>query len=163
MGKYLSITILLFTLFSCGETIQINKSELNHIYDDILSTDSLTRKYYLLDSIDKFETKAIKQSDTTYFIADYGGVENGVWTDKIHDSLVIITEERLNSISKADPFPMTLPHYRFSLPYFSKDKQSFIIYYDHYCGSLCAEYSLRLYKLIDGKWTFVKSYFSLIS
>jgi hypothetical protein len=28
---------------------------------------------------------------------------------------------------------------------------------------LCAEYSTRLYKKINGKWTFIKSYFSMVS
>ncbi len=163
MFKYLSLTLFSLTLFSCRQSIQVDKVELQQIYYDILSADSLTGKYYLIDSIRNYETQTIKQSDTTYYIADCGIAKNGIWTDNIYDSLVIISNDRLHSQAKDDQFVMTPANYSFSLPYFSKDKQTFIIYYNHYCGNLCAEYSLRLYKKINGKWTFIKSYFSMIS
>lgn len=163
MFKYLSLTFSLLAIFSCRQSTQVDKSELQQIYYDILSADSLTGKYYLIDSITNYETKTINQSDTTYYIADCDITKNGIWTDNIYDSLVIISEGRLHSKAKGDQFVMTPANYSFSLPYFSKDKQSFIIYYNHYCGNLCAEYSLRLYKKIKGKWTFVKSYFSMVS
>ena len=161
MLKYLSLTFSLFAFFACEQSSQVDKSELKQINFDILSADSLTGKYYLIDSIRNFETKIINQSDTTYYAADCGITKNGIWTDNLYDSLVIISQDKLQS--KGDKFEMRPLNYSFSLPYFSKDKQSFIIYYNHYCGNLCAEYSLRLYKKINGKWTFVKSYFSMVS
>jgi hypothetical protein len=163
MSKYFCLTILSLVIFSCRQAIRTDKTELNQIYSDILSADSLKGKYYLVDSIDNFETKSIKQSDMTYYISSCDSIKNGVWTDRLYDSLIIISKDRLHSISKANTLTMTPAHYSFSLPYFSKDKQSFIIYYSHYCGNLCAEYSLRLYKKINGKWIFIKSYFSIVS
>lgn len=163
MFKYSSLTFFLFALLACRHSIQVDKSELKQIYFDILSADSLTGKYYLIDSIRNFETKIINQSDTTYYVADCGITKNGIWTDNLYDSLVIISKDKLHSKAKGDKLEMTPANYSFSLPYFSKDKQSFIIYYNHYCGNLCAEYSLRLYKKINGKWTFVKSHFSIVS
>jgi hypothetical protein len=161
--KYLLLTVFLFVIFSCRQTIQTDQLELKQIYYDILSADSLRGKYYLIDSIENFGTKTIKQSDTTYLIAECNSTKSGIWTDNINDSLVIISKEKLHSKAKGDQFAMTPANYSFSLPYFSKDKQTFIIYYNHYCGNLCAEYSLRLYKKINGKWTFVKTYFSMVS
>src|SRR5690606_25826591 len=97
------------------------------------------------------------------FIADCNSTKSGIWTDNIYDSLVIISKKKLHSKFKDDQFVMTPANYSFSLPYFSKDKLTFIIYYNHYCGNSCAEYSLRLYRKINGKWTFIKTYFSMVS
>lgn len=129
----------------------------------MLAADSLNGKRYLIDSIENFGNKTITQSGTTYQIADYTDVNDGLWTSELFDSLVLISTDKLESLSQPDPFNKTPAHYKFSLPYYSKDKQTFIIYYDYYCGSLCAEYSLRLYKKANGKWTYIKSYFTMVS
>jgi hypothetical protein len=85
------------------------------------------------------------------------------WTNEIFDSAKIISRNYLDSVARPNPFMKTPTHYSFSLPYFSKDKNSFIIYYNYYCGNLCAEYSLRLYKKINEKWTFATSFFRMVS
>jgi hypothetical protein len=129
MFKYLSLTLPLFAIFSCRQSMQVDKSELQQIYYEILSADSLTGKNYLIDSITNYETRTINQSDTTYYIADCDITNNGIWTDNIYDSLVIISKDRLHSKAKRYQFAMAPANYSFSLPYFSKDKQAFIIYY----------------------------------
>lgn len=161
MHKQFLVTFFGLILLSCHQQILVDKSELKQIYTGILTSDSLTDKYYLIDSIESFDKKSIIQSDTTYFIAYCDSTKNGVWTGKLFDNLIIISAGKLHSISKYDQFKMAPIHYSFSLPYFSNDKQTLLIYYNHYCGNLCAEYSLRLYKKINGKWTFIKSYFSM--
>jgi hypothetical protein len=163
MRKQLLHAFFGLILLSCRQHMQVDKSELRRIYGDILTADSVTGKYYLIDSIENFDKKSITQSDTTYFIADCDNTKSGVWTDNIFDSLIITSVKKLHSISRPDPFTMTPAHYSFSLPYFGNDKLTFLIYYNHYCGNLCAEYSLRLCKKINGKWTFIKSYFSIVS
>jgi hypothetical protein len=163
MLKFLSLTFSVLLLSSCSQHIQVDNLELKQIYSDIINADSLTRTFYLIDSIESFDKKTITQSDTTYLIADCDEIKHGIWTDKIIDSIEIISTDKLRSISKREQFTRTPSHYSFSLPYFSKDKQTFLIYYNHYCGNLCAEYSLRLYKKINGSWTFIKSYFSMVS
>ena len=163
MHKILLLTFFGLILLSCRQHNQIDKQELKQIYSDILTADSLDGKYYLIDSVERFDKKSITQSGTTYLIAYCDDTKNGVWTDDLFDSLIIISTNRLHIISKPDPFKITPAHYSFSLPYFSNDKKSFLIYYNHYCGNLCAEYSLRLYRQINRKWTFVKSYFSIVS
>ena len=163
MRKQFLGTFVGLILLSCHHKIQVDKSELKQIYTDILTADSLTGKYYLIDSIQSFDKKSITESDTTYFIANSEIIKNGIWTDNLFDSLKVISANKLHSISKNNQFKLIPIHYTFSLPYFSNDMQTFLIYYNYYCGNLCAEYSLRLYKKINGKWTFIKSYFSMVS
>ena len=163
MHKQLLVIFFGLISLSCHQKIRIDEQELKQIYNDILTADLLIDKYYLIDSIESFDKTFIKESDTTYSIAYSDMTKNGVWTDNLSDNLTIITADQLRSISKNNQFKIIPAHYSFSLPYFSQDKQTFLIYYSHYCGNLCAEYSLRLYKKINGKWTFIKSYFSIVS
>jgi hypothetical protein len=163
MFKLSLLTVLGLLLFSCNESISIDHSDLKQVFSDLTSADSIKGKYYLIDSIQSFDTKSIMQSDTTYLIAYCGEIKNGVWTDSLFDNAKIISSDSLDFMATSNSLEMTPAHYSFSLPYFSKDKKSFIIYYNHYCGNLCAEYSLRLYKKINGKWTFIKAYFSMVS
>ena len=163
MLKYGFLIIMASILFSCKPTIRIDKSELAQIYNDILSADSLKFKCYLVDSIGNFKTKSITQSDTTYFLPFCDDVKNGVWPSNLHSRLVLTSKKKLHSIAKTNRLSLTPTYYIFSLPYFSKDKQTFIIYYNFYCGILCEESSLRLYKKIDGKWTFIKHHSGFIS
>ena len=163
MLKLILLTFFGLILLSCHQQMEIDKTELRHIYSDILTADSLMERYYLIDSIENFEAKFIKQSDTTYYIATCDISKNGIWNDNLFDSLIIISKHKLHSFSKSNAFTITPSYYKFSLPYFSEDKQTFLIYYNHYCGNLCAEYSLREYKKINKTWTFIKTYFSLVS
>jgi hypothetical protein len=163
MYELLLFTSLALLQLSCNQHVSTGQFELRQVFNDISAADFIKARYYLIDSIENFNTKSIAQSDTIYTIASYGNANNGIWTNELFNSLQIISRDGLHSISKADPLTMTPIHYSFSLPYFSKDKRSFIIYYNYYCGNLCAEYSLRLYKIINGKWTFIKSYFRVVS
>ena len=164
MDKLLLLTLFAGVIFtSCHQYVHVDNLEIKKVYSDILEADSLNGRFYLIDSIENFDKKSIEQSDTTYFIAYNDETKNGIWTNSLFDSLTTISAAKLLSISKSDSFKITPIHYSFSLPYFSKNKESFIIYYNYYCGNLCAEYSLRLYKKINGKWTFIKTYFSIVS
>jgi hypothetical protein len=163
MAKSTFLIFFCTPLLSCSQPVSIDKSHLKQIYSDLINADSLKQEYYLIDSIQNFSTKSIRQSNVTFFIADCDIVHKGVWTNELFDNTRIISRKYLDSLSKPDPFAMTPSHYSFSLPYFSKDKRSFIIYYNFYCGSLCAEYSLRLYKRVNGKWRFIKSFFMVVS
>jgi len=163
MIRLITLALFAFLLLSCKHSILVDKAELKGIFQELLIDESSTHNYLLIDSIQDIEKKSIIQSDTTYTIANCDVVKNGIWTNEIFDNAKIISRNYINSVAKPDPFMKTPPHYSFSLPYFSKDKTSFVIYYNCYCGNLCAEYSLRLYKKINGKWTFIKTYFSIVS
>jgi len=163
MTKLVSLIFIGLSLSSCKHHILVDKTELKEIFTLLTISENTPHQYYLIDSIQYFERKSITESDTTYFKSNCNVVNAGVWTNEIFDSAKIISRNYLDSISRPDPLMRTPTHYIFSLPYFSKDKTSFIVYYNYYCGNLCAEYSLRLYKKINGKWTFIKTYFKMVS
>ena len=163
MYKLAFLFFVALLLFSCKQTLSISENELKEIYNGIIKSDSVKRRFYLVDSIENFSEKSITQSDTTYFIADNSDLKKGVWIKGIIDSAVLVSDNYLLKIAKSDAFSLTPRHYNFSLPYFSKDRQSFLIYYDYYCGNLCGEYSLRLYKKINGTWVYIKSYLTMVS
>lgn len=163
MTKLISLALIGFLLLSYKENISIDKIELWQIFKDIVATDSARPGYFLIDSIQDFKIKSIDQSGIKYLIASSDIVNSGVWTNEIFDNAKIISRKYLDSVAKPNSQMEPPSHYSFSLPYFSKDKKSFVIYYNYYCGSLCAEYSLRLYKKNKGKWVFIKSFFSIVS
>lgn len=161
MNKLLLYFFIGVVFFSCKKINSVEKTELKEIFSQLMSDEHLNRKYYLIDSIENFNTKSISESDTIYLIAKNEIVNKGIWTNYLYDSAKIISKTHLHSLAKT--WGVTPPHYWFSLPYFSKDGNSFMIYYNYYCGSLCAESSLRLYKKINGKWEFIKTYYSIVS
>lgn len=163
MTKFILLVLLCFCALAFNQNKKVDKIELNQIYRDIISADSVEQSYFIVDSINHFENKSIVQSGVKYFIEGSELVKNGIWNDGIFDGGNIISHKYLDSIAVTNPRMEIPAHYSFSLPYFSKDKKSFIIYYDYYCGSLCAEYSLRLYKKRNGKWTYIKSFFRIVS
>ncbi len=46
---------------------------------------------------------------------------------------------------------------RFSIPLFSIDRKTCIIYQSNHCGSLCGGGGISAYRKINGKWTFIKT------
>src|SRR5262245_6590359 len=128
MTKSTFVALIWIPLLSCGQRASIDKSVLKEIYSDLINADYVKNEYYLIDSIQNFSTKSMRQSNVTYFIADCDIADKGIWTNDLFDSTRIISRKYLDSISKPDPFIMTPPHYSFSLPYFNKDQTSFIIY-----------------------------------
>lgn len=171
--KFLAIILVVFLFMSCRqsarvedlEPIRIEKSELRNIIKILGEPffDLSNTEYLLVDSIMNFTKKSIEIEGTTYLICNVDGLQHGVWTKEMFDSASIAPRAFIDSVTRRG-LPLKIPNqYSFSLPYFSKDKNSFIIYYYHFCGSLCAEYSERLYKKINGKWTYVTTYAGVIS
>jgi hypothetical protein len=161
MNKFLLFLLLPFS--SCEQTVPVNRIELKQVFKAIDEGDLLKTKEYIVDSIDDFSTKSIRQEKIVYKIAELKELRNGLWSNVIFDSAKIVRYHFIDSISDTDRFKTMPSHYRFSLPYFNKDKTAFIIYYNYYCGSLCAEYSLRLYRKINGRWKFIKTFYRIVS
>jgi hypothetical protein len=161
MGKLLLLVTV--CLISFNFFVPVKETELRQIFKVLMKDDATKRNTYVIDRIEKFSTKIIKQDNIKYVIGELGQLQKGVWTNTIFDSSTIVPLKYIDSVSKSNPREETLPHYRFSMPYFNKDKTTFIIYYNYYCGSLCAEYSLRLYKKVKGKWKFIKSFYTVVS
>jgi hypothetical protein len=105
--------------------------------------------------------KALSDEDIKFISEQFDNTSLKTWTNAVFDSARIVSEDYILNFQKnAGSTPV---HYKFSLPYFSKDKKYCILYYDHYCGNLCAEQSLRLYKHENGRWIVVKTLFSVVS
>ncbi|OYU65653.1 MAG: hypothetical protein CFE22_12995 [Cytophagaceae bacterium BCCC1] len=163
MTRPILFVILFHTIFSFYSQIPISKSELKKIFNDIIPNETNPTKYFLVDSIVDFQTQKITQSKITYKIATCDITNKGTWSNELFKNIEIIATKTLDSIAGPGKQNNVPKHYSFSLPYFSKEKKSFIIYYNKYCGDLCAEYSLRLYTIKHGKWIFVKSIFRIVS
>ena len=163
MYKLPLIISIALLLLAAPQNTNVQKTELKNIAETLIGRDSVKPYYLLVDSIDHFKTKTKKLDGVRYTIASDEVVNAGLWTNEIFEKAHIISKNYLDSVVKANRRMEPPAHYRFSLPYFSSDKKSFIIYYNYYCGSLCAEYSLRLYKKVKGKWTFIKNFFLMVS
>jgi len=87
----------------------------------------------------------------------------GVWTNEFFDSAKIVSVAYIYSIAKQDPNWTWPAHYSFSLPWFSNDHKFCVLRYEHSCGRRCGEWSVRLYKKVDGHWVFVKFYDAIFS
>ena len=161
MYKFLLFLLLPFS--SCEQPVPVSRIELRQIFRALQDNNLLKTKTYIVDSIDNFSTKRIKQEKVVYTIAKLADLKEGLWSNVVFDSAGIVSYHFIDSLSNIDRYKTMPSHYRFSLPYFNKDKTAFIIYYNYYCGSLCAEYSLRLYKKISGRWTFIRNFFEMVS
>ena len=86
------------------------------------------------------------------------GSHKGIWTNKYFDSAKIVSKEYIDSVTKQNQNWTPPAHYTFSLPWFSNDNKFAVLSFEHYCGRLCGEWSVGLYKKVNGRWFFVKFY-----
>ena len=105
--------------------------------------------------------KVLSDEDIQFIAEQFDNTPLNVWTNAVFDSARIVNEAYIETFRKNTGWPPV--HYKSSLPYFSKDKKYCVLYYDHYCGILCAEQSLRLYKQEKGRWIIIKNLFSVES
>ncbi len=160
--KFICIVISLLFL-GCTHPVQINLNEVKQIFKTISEEDLTKTKNYIIDSFEHSNEKSITEDGVTYYAAEFEDSFKGVWTQDVFANAVIISHGKLDSLSQPDPMYHTPTHYSFSLPYFSKDKKTFLIYYNFYCGNLCAEWSLKMFKKEHGKWKFVKNLMYMVS
>jgi hypothetical protein len=160
--RLIIISILLCTISTnCTRVVKTTIPEIRIIFQSLEDTDITKTEYCIIDSFTHFNEKAITDKGITYLITEFEGTKAGKWDKEIFPTAIIISKSRLNSL--AHSFEHTPIYYSFSLPYFTKDKTSFLIYYKYYCGDLCAESSLKLFQKEKGKWVFIKNIFSVVS
>lgn len=161
-------------LVSCNQPIKTYQPDTNQIKSFFSQIDDsvLTKGSFLLvDTVQlKWKNlfvqttsyqKALSSSDIDFIANQIEQTPATIWTNSMFDSARIVSNSYITSFNKRTAW---IPiHYKFSFPYFTKDKKHCILYYDKYCGSLCAEQSLRLYKYENGKWTLIKVLFSFVS
>lgn len=152
MTKFIFLLLGSLPILSCKQSIPINQTELKQLFTQIIEDDSIAGAYYVVDSIDEIDKKEITEEGNIYKVSYCDVIRNNTWNAEIFPGAKVV--------SKAQ---MAIPYYSFSLPYLSENKQSLLIYYNLYCGNLCAESSLRLYKKVKGKWKRIKYYFQMVS
>lgn len=148
---------------SCNQSVPISQVELKEIFMDIIKEDSITGTYFIVDSIEEVENKLLTEESVSYKISYCDALKNSTWKTEVFDHAKLVSKAYLDTTLNINSPDLVTPRYRFTMPYFSEDKQSLLIYYDLYCGSLCAENSLRLYKKINGRWKYIKYYYRTVS
>lgn len=171
--------LLLLIFASCTQPIKTNPADIKEFFSQLaplkfnLSPGShINGQPYLIDSIQIDLNAIIKRvekepffnsDDIDYFRGQLLADRAGIWSKELFNSIKIVSQTALDSIRKFGLHQSMAPYIRLSKPYFSKDKNYCIHYYDYHCGSLCGEIALKLYKKINGKWTFIKNYFQIVS
>jgi hypothetical protein len=163
MTKFFLLFPVMLLILSCNQPVPISQAELKQIFTDIIKEDSLTKPYYIVDSLERVEEKSLTEEGVTYKTSYCSAIKNNIWNSELFDSAKIVSKAYIDSSFKNKNSDLALPRYRFTMPYLSEDKLSLLIYYDLYCGNLCAENSLRLYKRINGKWKYIKYYYRIVS
>jgi hypothetical protein len=150
MKKLTPLMIALCFLFSCDRYVDVEKAELQKIFSDLIAADSIKPGFYLIGSIDSWEVIEMTVSDTTYKRAAADIVKDGLWTYQLFGNAKVISEEEYRHMEKK--LSKRPAYYRFSLPFLSKDKQSFYIYYTHDSLTVNATKQFRQYRMINNTW-----------
>jgi hypothetical protein len=173
MIRLLFVFVFIF-LLACthtDKTYQPNIAETKSFFAQV-DDSILTKRSFLLVDIVRKEwkdlfvrtasyQKVLRNEDIQFIAEQFDNTSLNVWTNVFFDSARIVSEAYIHNFQKN--IGSTPVHYKFSMLYFSKDKKYCILYYDHYCGNLCAEQSLILYKQENGRWVIIKTLFSVVS
>ncbi|SDQ01774.1 hypothetical protein SAMN05428975_6003 [Mucilaginibacter sp. OK268] len=161
-------------LSSCVKPVDLDTKETKLLFNQIsiLKRDMLPykRKFLVIDSViynDQFILRICKESlmkdDIQYIKAQVASHIYIKWQQSVFDSLKVVDMKLIDSLSKPDPFIHTPSYIRLSKPYFSKKRDYCLLLYSYYCGNLCAESAVRLYRKVNGKWEFVESFGRMVS
>jgi Zn-dependent protease with chaperone function len=139
--------------------------ELQHIGMDTAIRPFLIDSVYMLTSWDlqRIENdKALTKADLDTIRLQFKKQLPELWEQEQFLNQ-IISQVYIQEKAKPDPLYNIPDHIQLSIPIFSKNCRYCIIYNDYYCGNLCAERALKLYTKVNGKWQFVKAYYSEVS
>ena len=138
-------------------------------------------KFFLIDSIEiikpsGFITEEIlkdtilPRTEAEFIVSQFSEQKKKAWNNTIFDSAKIVSQKYIDSLNgNVQEKDLTsderynLLRYRFSLPYFSKNKMYCLLTYERFDCFFCEEYSIKIFKKIDGKWVFLKDYISMVS
>lgn len=164
-------SIFMLSCTHSDDTFHVDLAEVKSFFAQVDDSSLTKRSFLLVDTVQKewndlfvrnaSYQKALSDKDIQFIAEQVDNTPAAVWTNVVFDSARIVSEADIKRFQKNTG--STPVHYKFSLPYFSKDKKYCILYYDYYCGDLCAEQSLRLYKKENGKWIVIKTLFSFES
>lgn len=171
MSKFLLI-IIIALLFSCKQPFKPNLPEAKSFFEQI--DDSALVKGHLL-LVDSVQTKSFFEwyqlnNDTIFSKNEMSTIKDqisatpaAIWPDAIFSDFQIVTQKYIDSAGQKNPLTGTPLHYAFSYPYFIRNNTYCLISYYIYCGILCAEESLRIYKKVNDRWILVKDYVAWVS
>lgn len=100
-------------------------------------------------SPDRKITVLLEEKD--YLINQFLAIKDTIWHKKFTNSVFIKREQKKTDI------------YYYSIPLFSKDKQTAIVNVVFYCGNMCAHGGYRVYKKVGDKWILDQTLHSWIS
>lgn len=156
--KHLALVTISLSLLACNHYADVDKAELKKFFSDVIIADSMKSGYYLIANIDEWDTFELTTSDTTYKRANSDIIKDGMWTYQLFGNAKVITLDEYHKMEKRSAGAP--PYYRFSLPFFSNDKQSAFIYYSHDSVALNKDRWLNQYRKINGNWVLVNSSFA---
>jgi hypothetical protein len=174
--KILSISLL---LLSCTEPIITDPNDIKGFFSQLEQLKKaeqpgfyISGRPLIVDSIvvdeGMFMETAKKEPlfskvDVEYIKGQLAADTQGTWRENLFDSIKVVPRTYIDKLAESDSIHLTPPYIELSKPYFSKDKQYCIFYYSYYCGNLCAEKTLKLYKRVNGRWTVVRNYYQIVS
>lgn len=174
MVQIKNLLLILFAglIFSCTKPIDFDKTAAREFFTQLERLHHWNKTVFLIDGVcyDKKRFQKIisnesllSNEDVSYINQQLLSSSYKVWGKDIFDTFEIVNKRYIDSVGKPDPFTQTPSYLRFSKPYFTRDGKYCFIYYSFYCGNLCAESSFQLFTKTNGKWTFVESYFTIVS
>ena len=171
-----TLTLLLFINFAFGQCKNA-KTTRSEILEFINSFDKIdTTRIFYLSSSNQFEKieedlrvvfkdTAFSSFDKEFFRKQIKQHRNFKWNNKIAKNRQVISERKISKIFKDKQ--KWWKHFQkkygssyhcFSVPIFTCDKQTVIIYRSTHCGPLCGDGSIDVFTKVNGKWTFKKDY-----
>lgn len=174
MPKTLLIA-LVGLLVACSKTETTETEEIKQFFANISDRGFPKDKPFVL--IDKFDAKEWKNDFKQWASIDsvlsgkqidflVQKVESSppvVWKSEDFRNAKVVARNYLDTITRTEPFILRPSLYSFSRPYFTRDKEYCIMYFDVYCGLLCAEESINVYKNENGKWILIRRYVTSVS
>lgn len=138
----------------------------------ILSTetkDPITIEFLKIEA--KKDPTLFKEIDFDFINKQISSSKNFSWENLTLDSIQLINNSEIKLILK--PYSDSSCNvfrkkngsnfYKISYPNFSKDMHTCVIKIDHYCGPLCGNGGILIFKKLNNKWTFYKSLSEWIS
>lgn len=171
---------ILSSLASIGQkqdSLLVSSREIKDFLSEIKST-NLKNTIRLSDKpYSKFGEKFVQRiiaNDTIFKKSDFSFIQlqinqtrNFLWGSSLIDSAILIKAESIDSIFQnfkpSDTawriFRKTFgkDFYRISIPLFTHDMNTCIIYIGHHCGGLCGEGSIMIFRRQKNKWTLYKT------
>lgn len=182
IALYLVLIILPFyTIAQERDSLLVPKNEIRNFLNDFRIAEKAGKHFILIPEIHQnisvLLIRNLMATDTTLFPGDRDFLEAQAksddkittWNSSLIDSAQIIERKTILGYLETNKrdghfgwysFHKTFgrSYYDLSLPYFSKNLQTCLIYVASRCGLACGESDYRVYKKQGNRWVFYKAY-----